>query len=56
MSWLPKRDELDSVQASAVDFAVAQEGELLHQGRGRDGGKAKLLVVFLRYGLAVERF
>ena len=27
MSWLPKRDNLDPVQASAVDFAVAQEGE-----------------------------
>ena len=26
MSWLPKRDKLDPVQASAVDFAVAQEG------------------------------
>ena len=27
MSWLPKRDKLDPVQASAVDFAVAQEGK-----------------------------
>ena len=27
MSWLPKRDKLDSVQASAIDFAVAQEGK-----------------------------
>ena len=27
MSWLPKRDKLDPVQASAIDFAVAQEGE-----------------------------
>ena len=26
MSWLPKRDKLDSVQASAIDFVVAQEG------------------------------
>ena len=24
MSWLPKRDKLDPVQASAIDFAVAQ--------------------------------
>ena len=23
MSWLPKRDKLDPVQASAIDFAVA---------------------------------
>ena len=27
MSWLPKRDKLAPVQASAIDFAVAQEGE-----------------------------
>ena len=26
MSWLPKRDKLDPVQASAIGFAVAQEG------------------------------
>ena len=26
MSWLPKRDKLDPVQASAIDFAVAQGG------------------------------
>ena len=25
MSWLPKRDKLDPVQASAIDFAVAQD-------------------------------
>ena len=45
MSWLPKRDKLDPVQASAIDFAVAQEGrrrwrkqvevEMQRQGRGR---------------------
>ena len=27
MSWLPKRDKLDPVQVSAIDFAVAQEGK-----------------------------
>ena len=27
MSWLPKRDKLDLVQASAMDFVVAQEGD-----------------------------
>ena len=27
MSWLPKRDKLDPVQASANGFAVAQEGK-----------------------------
>ena len=26
MSWLPKRDKLDPVRASAVDFAVVQVG------------------------------
>ena len=26
MSWLPKRDKLDPVQASAIDFVVVQEG------------------------------
>ena len=26
MSWLSKREKLDPVQASAIDFAVAQEG------------------------------
>ena len=44
VSWLPKRDELDPVQASAIDFAVAEEGrrrwrkwvevEMLRLGRG----------------------
>ena len=26
MSWLPKREKLDPKQASAIDFAVAQDG------------------------------
>ena len=35
MSWLPKKEKLDPVQASAIDFAVAQEGfgERWHPGR-----------------------
>ena len=40
MSWLPKRDELDPVQVSAVDFAVAQEGNFSIKGEagaGNDG-------------------
>ena len=40
MSWLPKRDKLDPVQASAVDFAVAQEGNFYIKGEagtGNDG-------------------
>ena len=32
MSWLPKRDKLDPVQASAVDFVVAQEGNFCIKG------------------------
>ena len=32
MSWLPKRDKLDPVQASAVDFVVAQEGNFYIKG------------------------
>ena len=32
MSWLPKRDKLDPVQASAIGFAVAQEGNFSIKG------------------------
>ena len=37
MSWLPKRDKLDPVQASAVDFAVAQEGNFYIKGEAGTG-------------------
>ena len=37
MSWLSKRDKLDPVQASAVDFAVAQEGKKKVEKVGGDG-------------------
>ena len=40
MSWLPKREKLDPVQASAIDFAVAQEGNFYIKGEagtGNDG-------------------
>ena len=37
MSWLPKRDKLDPVQASAMDFAVAQEGKKQVELRGGGG-------------------
>ena len=33
MSWLQKRDRLDPVQASAIDFAVAQEGNFHIKGK-----------------------
>lgn len=33
MSWLPKREKLDSKQASAIDFAVAQGGNFSMSAR-----------------------
>ena len=32
MSWLPKGEELDPKQASAIDFAVAQDGNFYVSG------------------------
>ena len=37
MSWLPKRDKLDPVQASAIDCAVAQEGNFYIKGEAGTG-------------------
>ena len=37
MSWLPKRDKLDPAQASAIDFAVAQEGNFYIKGEAGSG-------------------
>ena len=37
MSWLPKRDKLDPVQASAIDFVVAQEGNFYIKGEAETG-------------------
>lgn len=37
MSWLPKRDKLDPVQSSAIDFAVAQEGDFYIKGEAGAG-------------------
>ena len=37
MSWLPKRDELDPVRASAIDFVVAQEGNSYIKGEAGTG-------------------
>ena len=37
MSWLPKREKLDPVQASAIDFAVAQEGNFSIKGEAETG-------------------
>ena len=47
MSWLPKRDKLDPVQASAVNFAVAQEGKKKVEkvGGGAVAGMGKSVVL-----------
>ena len=37
MSWLPKRAKLDPVQASAIDFAVAQDGNFCVSGEAGMG-------------------
>ena len=45
MSWLPKRDKLDPVQASAIDFAVAQEGNFYIKGEAGTGKSVVLVHV-----------
>ena len=37
MSWLPKRGKLDPVLASAIDFAVALEGNFYIKGEAGTG-------------------
>lgn len=37
MSWLPKRDKLDPVQASVIDFALAQDGNFYISGEAGTG-------------------
>ena len=37
MSWLPKREKLDPKQASAIDFAVAQDGNFYVSGKAGTG-------------------
>ena len=37
MRWLPKRDNLNPVQASAIDYIVAQEGNFYIKGEARTG-------------------
>ena len=37
MSCLPKREKLDPVQASAIGFAVAQEGNFYIKGEAETG-------------------
>ena len=42
MSWLPKRDKLDPVRASAIDFVVAQEGNFYIEGEAGTGKSVAL--------------
>ena len=37
MSWLPKREKLDSKQASVIAFAVAQGGNFYVSGEAGTG-------------------
>ena len=45
MSWLPKRDKLNPVQAAAIDFAVAQEGNFYIKGEAGTGKSVVLVHV-----------
>ena len=49
MSWLPKKDKLDPVQASAVDFAVAQEGNFYIKGEAGTGKSVVLAHVAAKF-------
>ena len=49
MSWLPKRDKLDQVQASAIDFAVAQEGNFYIKGEAGTGKSVVLAYVAAKF-------
>ena len=49
MSWLPKRDKLDPVQASAIDFAVAQEGNFYIKGEAGTGKSGVLAHIAAKF-------
>ena len=53
MSWLPKRDKLDPVQASAIDFAVAQEGNFSIKGEAGTGKSVVLAHVAAKLARSV---
>ena len=53
MSWLPKRDKLDPVQASAVDFVVAQEGNFSIKGEAETGKSVVLAHVAAKLARSV---
>ena len=54
MSCLPKRDKLDPVQASAVDFAVAQEGNFYIKGEAGTGKSVVLAHVAAKLARSVR--
>ena len=49
MGWLPKRDKLDPVQASAIDFVVAQEGNFYIKGEAGTGKSVVLAHVAAKF-------
>ena len=49
MSWLPKRDKLDPVRASAIDFAVAQKGNFYIKGEAGTGKSVVLAHVAAKF-------
>ena len=55
MSWLPKRDKLDPVQASAIDFAVAQEGNFSIKGEAGAGKSVVLAHVAAKFKQATSK-
>ena len=54
MSWLPKREKLDPVQASAIDFVVAQEGTFYVNGEARTGKSVVLAHIGAKLALSVR--
>ena len=53
MSWLPKRDKLDPMQASVVDFVVAQEGNFYIKGEAGTGKSVVLAHVAAKLARSV---
>ena len=49
MSWLPKREKLDLVQASVIDFVVAQEGNFCIKGEAGTGKSVMLAHVAAKF-------
>ena len=47
MSGLPKREKLDPKQASAIDFAVAQDGNFYVSGEAGMGAKGSDTSVYV---------